>query len=1098
VDAIDGLNEGPELKLKWPEGQPYKGLPSYQAADRLLFSGRTREVEICVQALEDPRTRILLLHGTTGCGKSSFLRAGLIPGLEERGRGFQFLREAHTETKSARPVFIQCGADPIGRIAEYIFKFVEKPFVVEDNVTSPEEYNLLDARLGHTSIAAFVEHCHKPGALIESLRKLSRPATFILILDQAEQVLTLAGEESSSRRQFFRFVKEFATTSFPTKFVIALRKDYSGEFIGQTLLGGSLALSRGTEDSSSSPLPSPANVDIKIFLLGELSTEAVVSAITLPTSDKPVGRYGAPRPVYKFFYQEGVVRRIVDGLFDVTSGIAVLPVMQLVCKDLYTRARKAIPKDSEAQVTWQQYIEGGEISGPVDRYISESLRAAFDKTLNPNTLAAEEDRARQLLFNLVRRDPDQSIHTSQLSIAALRTRAKDLGVMSDVDSVIDVLSRDDVSLLRVSADPGSAHGEEPTGNQAANEAKVRSAASVYLGHDFIGVVLQQWHDRRVAAQEAESVTRAQIAEAHVRIAKAQEEKMRAMRRAMWVVLASIATVIVAVIAMLHGQLSTKISVLRNAAISRERQAPMAAMSIAAQGDNMASGVWKRTFLLWTLGVPKAHDVLAEIISGLPDKTLRFPLFPSEDVKAKPTLAGSPFIAPLRRSHRFIYVDGTHVEIVGPDKSMSVSLDQEANGDGNSSGMTADSPAGSALAQPRVTSGVSESETGDIWVLQQRGDPLQQNKHHYEVYAISPDYKVTGPFGIEDFAKELRGWTAGTGMVQGLDTASMFLGGQTVQILEFTDGGIMLAVFGVVNEPKESRDRFKLLYQGPLIWKGRVVNNLDGHLVAAWPETTEQGAVYHVAPVLGTTWEEKPVDSCKLSTESEPRQCQWLVFPPDSSDELLVIGKVRPTLQTPEALAGALIDDLANFERLIFVNGRTGETVKVSLSDLGAKCPNDFPNFRASDRQEPALKSSLLSAGQLPSLTLGVRYGSSVHLVRLQGSAPASCLGALYFLDSITAWAGTRDRPTIMASGPSVGVEWDQIDAISANQAVLAKRPGLIDTACAHGMAGNELTESQWKEATALDPMPQLCRVPGNQPSTSADAHNPVATPSANH
>jgi hypothetical protein len=41
-----------------------------------------RDVDACIQRFSSAETRILLLHGNTGCGKSSFLRAGLIPGLK--------------------------------------------------------------------------------------------------------------------------------------------------------------------------------------------------------------------------------------------------------------------------------------------------------------------------------------------------------------------------------------------------------------------------------------------------------------------------------------------------------------------------------------------------------------------------------------------------------------------------------------------------------------------------------------------------------------------------------------------------------------------------------------------------------------------------------------------------------------------------------------------------------------------------------------------------------------------------------------------------------------------------------------------------------
>jgi Novel STAND NTPase 1 len=73
----------------WPE-KPYRGLNYLRRADRPLLAGRDEDVAVCTELLAHPETRVLMLHGSTGCGKSSFMRAGLIPGLESEGRGSSF------------------------------------------------------------------------------------------------------------------------------------------------------------------------------------------------------------------------------------------------------------------------------------------------------------------------------------------------------------------------------------------------------------------------------------------------------------------------------------------------------------------------------------------------------------------------------------------------------------------------------------------------------------------------------------------------------------------------------------------------------------------------------------------------------------------------------------------------------------------------------------------------------------------------------------------------------------------------------------------------------------------------------------------------
>src|SRR4051794_27343285 len=66
---------------QWPR-EPYKGLNYFSAADAPLFGQRETEINDVVALLCSFDTRALLLHGGTGTGKSSFLRAGLCPYLQ--------------------------------------------------------------------------------------------------------------------------------------------------------------------------------------------------------------------------------------------------------------------------------------------------------------------------------------------------------------------------------------------------------------------------------------------------------------------------------------------------------------------------------------------------------------------------------------------------------------------------------------------------------------------------------------------------------------------------------------------------------------------------------------------------------------------------------------------------------------------------------------------------------------------------------------------------------------------------------------------------------------------------------------------------------
>src|SRR5262249_34710866 len=65
--------------------RPYLSLAPYEREHRRLFAARDEDVQRFAQVLDEAATRILLLHGESGVGKTSFLRAGVIPYLEDEG-----------------------------------------------------------------------------------------------------------------------------------------------------------------------------------------------------------------------------------------------------------------------------------------------------------------------------------------------------------------------------------------------------------------------------------------------------------------------------------------------------------------------------------------------------------------------------------------------------------------------------------------------------------------------------------------------------------------------------------------------------------------------------------------------------------------------------------------------------------------------------------------------------------------------------------------------------------------------------------------------------------------------------------------------------
>lgn len=103
---------------------PYKGLAAFQRDDAKIFSGRYDTVSVLVKAVLTKR--LLALLGLSGSGKSSVVRAGLIPQLSA-GAYDGVNDEDLTDSKGWKyPQPILPGADPLGAL-EAVYKEITVP-----------------------------------------------------------------------------------------------------------------------------------------------------------------------------------------------------------------------------------------------------------------------------------------------------------------------------------------------------------------------------------------------------------------------------------------------------------------------------------------------------------------------------------------------------------------------------------------------------------------------------------------------------------------------------------------------------------------------------------------------------------------------------------------------------------------------------------------------------------------------------------------------------------------------------------------------------------------------------------------------------------
>ena len=383
---------------------PYLPLGAYGPAHRALFAGRDDDVARFAMILDRPESRVLVLHGESGVGKTSFLRAGLIPYLEEDCIGYRFLRDRscsggeHGELAS--PVlFIRATDDPAGQIAQALVEFAARPLNYPTPTGEAEEADLpaaLAEALGVTeppTAAALSERLlAEPSLLGRVLGRLSRnlPVTPVLVIDQAEEMFTLARSpaEDWDRERVLDMIRQVGDRRGDFKLIVSLRTEYYGRLVS--------ALRRGLAEADG----------VREYLLTDLDVSAMVEVIRRPTLHERLP-HAAEVPFQKyrgFDYADGVPEEIARQVarHGRTDGVALL--LQVICAQLFERA---MARDDH-RVTDDDLHQIGGFEGALSRHAERQIRALLPE------LKSDRERFQVLLTRLTLSQVDGTLTTALL------------------------------------------------------------------------------------------------------------------------------------------------------------------------------------------------------------------------------------------------------------------------------------------------------------------------------------------------------------------------------------------------------------------------------------------------------------------------------------------------------------------------------------------------------------------------------------------------------------------------------------------------------------------------------------------------------------
>ncbi|MEO7729882.1 MAG: AAA family ATPase, partial [Kofleriaceae bacterium] len=197
--ALELFLPGRRTQILQIDESPYAGLSSFQENDAGKFFGRSREVAAMVTRIRD--RPLMAVVGSSGVGKSSFVRAGLVPALKRSGEQW--------ETLVIRP-----GRQPLEALAGIIAPMVATAANLSDDV---DEHKKLVATLRK-----------EPGHLGHVLRLRARRDNrrLLLFVDQVEELYTQVADadERAAFTACLSAVADDATS--PLRVVLSVRSDF--------------------------------------------------------------------------------------------------------------------------------------------------------------------------------------------------------------------------------------------------------------------------------------------------------------------------------------------------------------------------------------------------------------------------------------------------------------------------------------------------------------------------------------------------------------------------------------------------------------------------------------------------------------------------------------------------------------------------------------------------------------------------------------------------------------------------------------------------------------------------------------------------------
>lgn len=347
------------MNIGEPYFNPFPGLRPFSEQDDRLFFGRDAQVDELLDRLQ--QTRFVGVIGTSGSGKSSLVRAGLIPALH--GGSLASAGSPNWEIVIARP-----GSNPIANLASALAELGPVGDASTGDVNL--RVGLTGAVLGSSALG-----------LVEVVRQTRGADTNLLVvIDQFEEIFRFARMASASQRddEAVAFVRlllaAVAQRETPIYVLITMRSDFLGDCA--RFHDFPEALNRG------------------LFLVPRLSREQLREAI-----EGPIAVAGA-----------SITPRLVNALLeDVGDDPKLLPVLQHALMRTFDVWADAAAR--YAAIDLQHYDQTGRMSRALDVHGEEiyfGRRGGYDSAPRPTPAETSQRTIAEHVFKLLtEKGPDE-------------------------------------------------------------------------------------------------------------------------------------------------------------------------------------------------------------------------------------------------------------------------------------------------------------------------------------------------------------------------------------------------------------------------------------------------------------------------------------------------------------------------------------------------------------------------------------------------------------------------------------------------------------------------------------------------------------------